>query len=537
MTVAVGGIGTYVTSNLPPPSYDLIPGSADVLPSFSALPDAFEVEIPSGTAQGMMMTLSSLQGLVNRGGAQIFLNESGTSNTSFLLQFIKGRYPVSFSSISTVSFLHNFSSFASGLVIYEPSRPETVTVATVMAGLEDCIMVEPSSIDEISGLTGLSVTFDLRQPPWSGLTELQIQRKSFDEFYPGSSRNMLGIIAPDKIGLRDYLIAAKVWTFYARQGPFASQEEIDFTKDILAATPHNMPILGWFETPNLVEENFFVQAASSEGKYILGGHNVPNLSFLSGLSPPTAFNQRRIIPRQPALADDGIYVSFAVPDGDNIDFATAKMLEVWHDEVRGTVPITWSISPLLAELAPPLLDYYYSEATALDSFIAGPSGAGYMYPGFAPQSDLDQFLVSTRYAMKAADVDTVWLLNAFRAYEVPYREETLRAYVNALEPRGIILDYSDQAVTRDVWMQEGRTSGAPIIRSTHLWSGQDNLVGKVMVDIDAAPSKPHFFFVVVYPWTLRLGEAVKSLETLRARYGERVNVVSVENMLGLITAS
>jgi len=535
--MVAGGIGIGVVDDLPPPDYHLVPGSANVLPSFGAKPDAFAVEISPETSQGMMLALVSLQGLVNREGAQIFLNTSGTDNTSFLLPLIQGKYHVNFTAISVAEFLHNFSSFATGLIVYDPARPETTTVATVMAGLEDCIMVEPSLEVEISAQAGLSVKYDLRQPPWSGLTNLQMQRKSFDEFYPRSAKNVLGTIEPEKTGLRDYLIGAKVWTFHARQGPFASQEEIDFTKDILAATPHNIPVLGWFETPNLVEENFFVQAASREGKYILGGHNVPNLSFLSALSPPEPFDQKRVIPPTPTLADDGIYVSFAVPDGDNIDFSASKMLEVWHDEVRGTMPIAWSIGPLLAQLAPPLLDYYYSEATTLDSFIAGPSGAGYLYPGFAPQGDLEQFLVSTKHAMAAADLDMVWLLNAFRAYEVPYREETLMAYVDTLEPRGIVLDYSDQAVTRDIWMQGGETSGAPIIRSTHLWSGQDNLVGKVMADVDAAPSKPHFFFVVVYPWTLRLGEAVRSLETLRARYGDRVTVVSVENMLGLVTAS
>jgi hypothetical protein len=535
--VAAGGIGAQIAGNLPPSDYELVSGSTDVFPFFGARSDAFVIDVPPETSQGMMLALFSLQGLVNRDGAQIFLNTTGTGNTSFLLPFIRGRYPVNFSAIPPAEFLHDFASFASGLVVYDSSRPDTITVATVMAGLENCIMVDPSIEQEVSGLTGLSMAYDLRQPPWSGLSALQLQRKSFAEFYPRTSKNILGIIAPDKTGLRDYLIASRVWTFYAGQGPFASQEEIDFTKDVLASTPHNIPVLGWFETPNLVEENFFVQTASREGKFILGGHNVPNLSFLSGLSPPAPFSQKRVVPPAPPLADDGIYVSFAVPDGDNLDFDTAKMLEVWQDDVRGTVPIAWSISPLLAQLAPPILDYYYSDATALDSFVAGPSGAGYLYPGFEPQSDLEQYLVRTRRAMAAADMDTVWLLNAFRAYEIPYREETLEAYVSVLSPRGIILDYADQAVTRDVWMQGGEGSAAPIIRSTHLWSGEDNLVGKVMVDIDAAPSKPHFFFVVVYPWTLQLGEAVKALDALHARYGDRVKTVSVENLLSLVTGS
>lgn len=302
----------------------------------------------------------------------------------------------------------------------------------------------------------------------------------------------------------------------------------------MAATPHNIPILGWFEMPTLVEENFFVQSASRHGKFLVGGEFVPNISFLSSLPAPGQFNQRRIVPPPPALAEDGIYVNFAVPDGDNLDFIGGKMNAIWQDKVRGTMPITWSINPLLTELAPAILDYYYVNASEKDSFVAAPSGGGYLYPGFTPDDDLQEYLARAKNAMFAADLDTVWLLNSFRAYEIPYTEETLETYCTSLAPRGILLDYADQAVTRDVWMQEGQGVAAPVMRSTHLWSGMNNLIGKMMADIDAAPSRPHFFIVTVYPWTVELGDAVKALETLQKRYGDRVHAVSIENALSLV---
>ena len=50
---------------------------------------------------------------------------------------------------------------------------------------------------------------------------------------------------------------------------------------------------------------------------------------------------------------------------------------VWFDV---QVPMGWTISPGLVSLAPAMLEYTYSIATANDSFVTGPSGLGYIYP-------------------------------------------------------------------------------------------------------------------------------------------------------------
>jgi len=533
--MVTGGFGFRFLRDLPTPTSELVPGSASIFPSFPNLHSSFNVQLSRDTSPGMLLSLISLQGLVNRRGVQIYLDSGGWGNTSFLLPLLETKYNVTFTTISSEQFLTNFSSFATGLVVYDPPRPATINVATVDAGVDDRIIVGPDSLQTVSRLTGLNVGLDLRQPPWSGLSDIQLYRKSFQEFYPRCDRNLLAILPPSKTGLRDYLVAAKVWTFHVGQGPFSSQEEIDFTEDVLAATPRNIPILGWFEAPTITEENFLVQAASRHGKYILGGQDLPNLSFLTGMTPPGPFKQTRVVPPTEDPAEDGIYVSFAVPDGDNIDFILDRMRDMWNDETRGTVPIAWSINPLLASLAPPLLDYYYSNASALDSFVAAPSGAGYIYPGFARETDLKEYLVRAGRSMATADMDIVWLLNSFNARETPYKAETLDAYVAALRPRGVILDYSDQAATLDTWVQGGETAAAPVIRATHLWSGRDNVVGKIMADVDAAPSRAHFFLVTVYPWSLNLGEAAGALDVLRGRYGSRVEAVSVETLLALET--
>src|SRR2546430_13683526 len=59
-----------------------------------------------------------------------------------------------------------------------------------------------------------------------------------------------------------------------------------------------------------------------------------------------------------------------------------------------------SISPVLSQAAPAIAAYYVRTATAHDEFIAGPSGAGYMYPSQWPQQQLASFLQRTEQMMR-----------------------------------------------------------------------------------------------------------------------------------------
>src|SRR5207247_9891361 len=73
------------------------------------------------------------------------------------------------------------------------------------------------------------------------------------------------------------------------------------TKRILHATPRGIPILGWFNSPTLTEENSFVQMASAEGKFVAGGQEVPNLSVLTSLGRNETRSQRSPAPPLPSL--------------------------------------------------------------------------------------------------------------------------------------------------------------------------------------------------------------------------------------------
>ena len=46
------------------------------------------------------------------------------------------------------------------------------------------------------------------------------------------------------------------------------------------------------------------------------------------------------------------------------------------DAARGSVPIAWGVNPLIAEVAPGLLEFYGATASANDTFFAATAGAG-----------------------------------------------------------------------------------------------------------------------------------------------------------------
>jgi len=211
------------------------------------------------------------------------------------------------------------------------------------------------------------------------------------------------------------------------------------------------------------------------------------------------------------------------------------MWDLWSEPARGNVSFAWSLNPLLVDLAPPLLDMYYDSATSLDRFIAAPSGAGYLYPDYTGPGDLRPFVNFTKRYLDAADMDVVWLLNAFAASEITYSSGSLSTYVDGLRPGGIVLDYDDQPRTRDVWMQAGSQSIAPVVRSTHFWTTTDNVLGKLDTSI-AATGAPNFLWLTVYTFRFDLRDARALVGELSRRMGGNLEIVTPTQFFGLLRA-
>ena len=510
-----------------------MPPLTDPFPLVAPSPTLHVLEVPAATNVSTQLTLLSIQGFANRNRPELYLDfDNETGNASSMLAFLTSHYGVTTDLVTLGWVYQHYLPALDGLVIFDPARPESVNVVTMMAAIRDAAIAGPDTAAYLHAAYGLSILFDYASSNWTALDSAGAYDRALRELYPSCDANLLAILPPDRMALRDYLIATRTFVFYQPQGVLASPGELASTQRVLAATPRGIPVLGWFDSPTLTEENAFVQLLSQYGKAIVGSENVPDLSVL------TAYGRNEVraqaaSPAAPAL-ENKTYVVVAVPDGDNLDFVDHRMRALWAEPQRGTLPIAWSLSPMLADLAPPYLDFYYGSATPDDRFVMGPSGAGYLYPDYLGPGDLAPYLETTARYENLTGMDVPWLLNAFVASEIPYSSATLSAYVAALHPRGIVLDYDDQAKTQESWMQAGGTTAAPVIRSTQVWTTTDNALAKIGAAMATWDAGPHFLWLTVYTFRFDLADGATLLGEISNRTGRNITAVSPEQMFSLM---
>jgi hypothetical protein len=100
------------------------------------------------------------------------------------------------------------------------------------------------------------------------------------------------------------------------------------------------------------------------------------------------------------------------------------------------LPINWGMQPRLADIAPALGEFYYSEATHNDYFICGPSGAGYVYPNHVPEPGA--FFRHTGKYLEKMDVHVVecWLHYHRPTYELFVKLSGARGFSMPCGPLG-----------------------------------------------------------------------------------------------------
>src|SRR2546426_11283111 len=522
----------------PPAAQSRMPPTQSPFPTFPMGPTLHAVRMDANANQSMRLLMTSLQGLVNRASVELYLDVPGVAgNTSRMLTYLASRYNLTYDMMSVQSAMDAYVRVAAGLIVYDPTRPESIDIGTVMAAQQHAVLVGPDLAGSLAARYGLPVLFDYaRRADWTALDPIGAYDRALRELYPSSYPYLLAILPPDRWAIRDYLVQTGTFVFYFTQGILASPSETAATMRILRAAPRGIPILGWFNSPTLTEENSFIQMASAAGKFVVGVQDVPNLSVLTALGRNETHRQVSSIATPMPVLEDTTYLVLAVPDGDNLDFVAGRMWDLWSEPDRGNVSFAWSLNPLLVDLAPPLLDRYYDGATSLDRFIAAPSGAGYLYPDYTGPGDLPPFANFTKRYSDAADMDVVWLLNAFAASEIPYSAGSLSTYVDGLNPGGIVLDYDDQPRTRDAWMQAGTQAIAPIVRSTHFWTTADNVLGKLDTSI-LARGAPNFLWLTVYTFRFDLRDARALADELSRRMGGDLEIVTPTQFFGLLRAN
>jgi hypothetical protein len=280
------------------------------------------------------------------------------------------------------------------------------------------MVVSPALAQDLQGLYSLSVLVDLQTYHWRNRLQayLWAQQNLLSDC---SSRLVAGMNPSIVNGLRSFLVATGTFVYWLD----TRHNVPDFNAGLLSEhtlaeqiyrsfTPGTIH-LGWF-----VDEPSGMAMTSRAAIAVLASDFFNNLEVwtamqLSGSARPV----QAVAGTDIQVATDKIYVSFTISDGDNLQYCQHRLLQLWRDNARGSVPIGWTISPVLLEAVPALARYYMASMTPNDELIAGPCGAAYIFPSHWPDDALPQFLEYTGKLMQSMGLITLTVLDTDLLYK------------------------------------------------------------------------------------------------------------------------
>lgn len=319
--------------------------------------------------------------------------------------------------------------------------------------------------------------------------------------------------------LRDYAVANKAMVFWLDSN--VPEQKALFEK-IMSDVKSGTPYLGWFS--NDVEGEFSsVEIASRYGVYVLAADWFSNLTVFSGTEPK--FKPVKKSPR-PQL-ENKIYVTYTFTEGDNFQYNQHRMRVMWDDPARGKVPLNWTSSPLLYEGAPAILNHYVNTATANDLLIAGPSGAGYFYPGAWPDSSFRQFLQQTEKYLKKTGMTISYVLNREDSENIPLTPFKANAYEKDYHSPGLFISYEDNYGVEIVG------NSLPVSTIRGISTAQDGLQVLNEAKANWDGKSPLFVSLGLLAWSMTPSDALALTEEL----GGEFEVVRADDYFSLIRES
>jgi hypothetical protein len=369
------------------------PGQA--FPTFAPPAATLDVVNETGLAADVATLVVTLEGLVNRTQPRIWVTDGSSQQALWLAQVDAGTNPVT----DPLTLVTKYRSEIAGIVIYDTAVADTLNLATTIAGVKGGIVSSPALATTLTAAPyGLPVLEDLRTHAFT--SNVQVYQYEFDNYSALATHRLitgLALTIPDH--LRDYVVATQAMMVWldptdATQGALLDR--------FLGLLPPNSPYVGWW-----MSEGPGVQAAATHGVPVFAADWSMNLTVLGGTPRGSA---PAPVPPPPPL-ENKLYVAIFMSDGDNLQEDEGLIPLKWADSNRGSVPISWTIDPALVDVAPVILRYFQSTATANDLLVSGPSGLGYTYPEAWTTSTFDAYTKLSAAYLGAAGLRVITLWN------------------------------------------------------------------------------------------------------------------------------
>lgn len=366
------------------------------LPAFSTpapVLDCIDISSASGAEQDLF---ASLEGIVNRTQPRIACVNSSAEEGEFTWLNL---HHLPYSLINGYSAVLKYETNVSGLVVTDPSQPDTLNLATALAGVNNELICDPSLLTTLTGAPyHLAIRDDLRGKFSS---KYQVYQYLYTNCWPQCTHRIFAGMETNGHGhLRDYLVAVKAAAAWLNPGVPADATAL--APFVSSMTPVGGVYMGWWP-----DEGTGLQWIAPYGIPVIASDWFDNGSLFGGAATTITVPS---VPAPPPLQNK-VYVSITLSDGDNVQYMQHHMKQNWGNPARGKVPMGWTAQPLAADLDPGMLNYYWSTATTNDCLVAGPSGAGYTRLNFWSPANVAAYTqASAPYLQRSGMTSiTVWL--------------------------------------------------------------------------------------------------------------------------------
>jgi hypothetical protein len=218
-----------------------------------------------------------------------------------------------------------------------------------------------------------------------------------------------------------------------------------------------------------------------------------NATVLGGVRAP-------VLPIQPPASvpqlQNKIYVTVTMSEGDNMQYCEHRLRQIWDDPNRGKAPLNWSITPFMLDIAPAMLHYFQSTQTPNDFLVAGPSGAGYTYPGAWPSAALPLFAERTGDYMARQGMNVIFALNHPNGTVLSFTDPVTANYVQSVRNLlGIVGDWTSSS-------QLTAPDGLPVITQVGINNVTQGLTALAAAAKNWTGSNPVFVALSAIAWNM-----------------------------------
>lgn len=534
------GISSFIPGIIPEPKSEA--DLKSVINEFDDIPLADEIiVVESGRiSKDERMAIQCLQGLVGRTEATIFVNYGQDSKTE--LQDLKNQgctlsYTDENGDYWTLkNLVPRFASHIkdNGYVLFTDSETHAqLNLAFNYATVYGWLAV-PVSCEETVKALGMEKKHDLS----TTLLDFTHERDFYEEHKDFFRKDCLVHLYSYASGLRDLAVQQKIFITYIEDADYVGRAFRDMIFNDLET---GSMILGWCQY-----EIKFTQCASRFGHYVIPSDHSFNMSILTCNKMELGSLGQDV--EAPELDPTKHYVAIVYSDGDNAQWISNGFNEfyTWHTYEDMDIPLTWTFAPQMYKFSPTAVKKAITNKNN-DSFITGPSGAGYARISMMSPSEMSVYSDLTAATMLKSGMTTMTLLDeinnelefASYAHKLEYfaRYDNIKGGILQVDPdpytngygggRGRVFFANDKpfvSVGYSLWHPSG-----DMAQVTQEWLKQQaDVINTYPADINSING---YTVINVHPWTV----SPASLRYFVQNLGDNIEVISADEMIAALT--